>query len=316
MKYPFSLFLLILLTACHVPESGNGSSAFDQTTEAGKPTAAAAGLSEYWYQGKAELNGYRLTQARYGNENPGEAVVIFVSEDFLTGPQVKNDYYRNPNTAPIMKSNQIRRFTTGIYDYSVFTSVFTPTAVEEFPQTLKVTMSSQDWCGQTYDQLNLRDGQYRSELHSYFEAEADKVESKRADFLEDEVMTRIRMAPDRLPVGNFSVIPALHYLRLTHKTYDTYQAAATLEDYTGTDFPSAQGRLRAYTLRYPEFEREVVYVFSAAPPYYLEGWLDTYPDGREGSLLTTKAVRTGTLLEPYWQQQAAADRDKRRLLGL
>ena len=59
--------------------------------------------------------------------------MIFVTEDFLTEKQVKNDHYKNPKSVSILKNNQISKFPTGIYDYSIMKSVFTPIDIKEFP---------------------------------------------------------------------------------------------------------------------------------------------------------------------------------------
>ena len=40
-------------------------------------------FGDYWYQGKAELNRFELSQVRYGEIRKGDAVLIFVTEDFL-----------------------------------------------------------------------------------------------------------------------------------------------------------------------------------------------------------------------------------------
>ena len=49
-------------------------------------------FSVYWNQGKAELARYELQQVRYGEIHQGDAVLIFVTEDFLKDKQVKYDY--------------------------------------------------------------------------------------------------------------------------------------------------------------------------------------------------------------------------------
>ena len=46
-------------------------------------------LDEYWYQGKAEISRFELQQSRYGEVHQGDAVMIFVTEDFRTDIQVK-----------------------------------------------------------------------------------------------------------------------------------------------------------------------------------------------------------------------------------
>ena len=111
----------------------------------------------HWTQGKAEVNVYKLSQNRYNENHPGTLISVFVTEDFLVDKQVKNERYTNPNSTWTLKNIQIRKFTTGVYDYSLFSSVFTPINRTKFPQSLKVTASSQEWCGTIFTQLNLID---------------------------------------------------------------------------------------------------------------------------------------------------------------
>jgi hypothetical protein len=46
---------------------------------------------------------------------------------------------------PVLKLNAVRKFQTGIYDYSVLTSTFARTAAG-FP-VAKLSFSIQEWCG-------------------------------------------------------------------------------------------------------------------------------------------------------------------------
>ena len=67
-----------LLTSCN-SNSAKNHTAKDETDK----TRLSQKFKDYWYSGKAELSSYQLNQARYGQQNPGEAVMIFVTEDFL-----------------------------------------------------------------------------------------------------------------------------------------------------------------------------------------------------------------------------------------
>ncbi|MEL6802945.1 MAG: hypothetical protein AAFO91_04080, partial [Bacteroidota bacterium] len=192
-------------------------------------------LDPYWYQGKAEISTYDLEQVRYGAVHPGELTLIFVTEDFLTDKQVKNDRYQNPNSTKVLKTNQLRRFTTGVYDYSVMSSVFTPVKRNEEPQTLKVTTSAQDWCGQSFSQLNHNEAStFNWQWNSYFEAEGDRDGEVSADLIEDEVLNLIRMggAPT-LARGRISVLPPLEVLLLNHLAVEPIQAEAEVSEYSG-----------------------------------------------------------------------------------
>src|SRR5207249_3206702 len=79
-----------------------------------------------WGDGKAELDGYALTQPRYGELRAGTAVLIFVTEDFSDSARVKADPGKHPasDVYPVLKLNFVRDFQTGIYDYNVMTSTF------------------------------------------------------------------------------------------------------------------------------------------------------------------------------------------------
>lgn len=327
MKFPvYLLFLSTLafgLFTCSTENSDTNATAVeasmsvnDTSADPGPFANTTTGLDKYWYQGKGELNTYRLEQNRYQGIHPGQALLIFVSEDFLTDKQVKNDRYQNPNSTKVLKTNAITRFTTGIYDYSIMSSVFTPANTKEFPRTLKVAHSSQDWCGQTFAQINLQaDDSYQEQLRSYFENEADQTNVARADALEDELLNRIRMSYRDLPTGALQLIPSMTFLRLRHKAYGPVAANASLENYQGDDFSGED--LMVYKIEYPSLQRTVEYIFSSVAPYYIEGWVDSYPSAFDGVVRSTKAYRQETRLEAYWQQNSnsATLTQKRAELG-
>ena len=54
-----------------------------------RAAALSQEFKDYWYSGEAELTRYELEQARYGEIHRGDAVLIFVTEDFRTDKQVK-----------------------------------------------------------------------------------------------------------------------------------------------------------------------------------------------------------------------------------
>ena len=156
-------------------------------------------FKNYWYGGKAEITTYKLEQARYGELHEGYSVLVFVTEDFSKSNQVKLD---NPQDAKgddvkVLKLNRIKKFDTGIYSYSMMDSVFTPVYVDEYPSSLKVSSSSQEWCGNTFMQLNLGYSGYEVSTYSYFESEGDRKFSLQKEILEDELWTRrLILTPD------------------------------------------------------------------------------------------------------------------------
>lgn len=311
MKQLTLLSILLLSFACNtVQDKQKDITSAQQESVAGH---FSGGLSEYWYEGKAEINTYELQQARYGEIHPGTVSIIFVSEDFLTDKQVKNDNYTNPSSTPVIKTNMIRRFITGTYDYSIMSSVFTPTKTDEQPHTLKVTTSMQDWCGQTFTQLNYEGGgKWNAQLRSYFEAEGDQNKVVPADFLEDEIFNRIRSGWEQLPTGEYRVIPNTSYLLMSHKPYEAQRATLALGDYAGDTFVGES--LKSYTLDFTGLGRTLEVVFDAESPYVIRGWTESVTS--RGKSLTSVAKLTHQAREPYWSQNSVADQGRRAALGL
>jgi hypothetical protein len=264
-------------------------------------------FGRYWYQGKAELTRYELNQARYGEMHTGEAVLIFVTEPFRPDRQVKLERGDPSRGTTVLKLNFVRKFFTGIYPYSLMTSTFTPVDFAR-TRTLKVASESQEWCGQTFTQLNFRDGRYAGLLRSYFDDEGDREFDFESAWLEDELWTRIRLAPETLPVGRVEVVPGLQYARLWHKEVRPEKAEATLR---------SEGRENVYSLDYSAIPRKLVIRFEAAFPYRIVSWEETQPGAFDGSpLLTTKAVATRSLMLDYWKRHDNADAHFRKELGL
>ena len=117
---------------------------------------------------------------------------------------MKNETYTNPKSTWILKNIQLRKFNTGVYDYSLFSSVFTPIDRITFPKSLKVQASSQEWCGTIYTQFNnVYKHDYKAEQRSYFEKEGDISTRIKRSFLEDEIFTVLRMNPELLKKGRF-----------------------------------------------------------------------------------------------------------------
>jgi hypothetical protein len=132
--------------------------------------ALAADFDTYWHDGKAELNGYRLTVSRYGQPRTGQAVLIYVTEPFSDSRRVKvDDPGKNPrDVVDVLKLNLVRDFQTGIYDYNTMVSVFVRTS--DF-SPVKTTFSSAEWCGHVFEELNFTRGRVTGFYNSYFDGE-------------------------------------------------------------------------------------------------------------------------------------------------
>ena len=271
-------------------------------------THADPGFGSYWNRGKAEITSYDLEQARYGEMHRGSAVLIFVTEPFNPETQVKAD---NPteDSVQVLKLNMTKKFNTGIYPYSMMLSVFSPVDLAKHPHTFKASVSSQEWCGHTWTQLNWRDDAYQAEQRSYFESEGDRHFTAGNAMLEDEVWTRIRLAPDQLATGETRMIPGGLNARLRHRMQQPEKVIATLED---------RDDLKIYTLEYPAMNRTLRITFEAAFPYRIQGWEETGESGwgADAKRLTTRATRKREMLVDYWNHHDNIDRPMRGDLGL
>ncbi len=278
------------------------------------PVADQDDFKSYWYAGEAELTRYELQQARYGEMRQGDAVLIFVTEDFLADKQVKYEFGDKASAIPVLKLNATRKFYTGIYPYSVMSSIFTP--VQAGTPTLKITTSSQEWCGHTFMQLNNRDGKVAVELRSYFQSEGDKSFELNPALLEDEVWTKIRLAPESLPTGDIEMIPGTLAARFRHTGFKAEKATATRKDERNAEL--SDDALQVYTVSYGELERTLAITYETAFPHRILAWEETQPSGfgKNAHLMTTRAVRTHSKKMPYWSKNKLSDSHLRDELGI
>ena len=305
MRFLVHLFLLGALVSCESYSQSYTASSAPEPVDQKK-------FNDYWYAGEAELTSYDLQQARYGEIHEGEAVLVFVTEPFSQSKQVKLDNERaaGDDAVSVLKLNMTKKFLTGIYPYSMMMSTFVPVSYDRYPDAIKVTTSSQEWCGHTFMQLNLGKNDYRLTGFSYFESEGDAEVKLDKAMLEDEIWNRIRINPSTLPVGQIDVIPGTFYLRLRHQEARAVQANASLESLADSDFGSEAQK--KYTLEYPD--RSLSLYFEEDFPHAILGWEEVY--GSRGKELKTVATRKKSILSPYWQKNSNGDRALRAELGL
>src|SRR5690606_19864025 len=168
----------------------------------------------------------------------------------------------------VMKLNFAKKFITGIYPYSMMLSVFTPVNRHEFPYTLKSTMTSQEWCGHVFTQMNLNGSKYDVHSYSYFESEGDETTTLPRALLEDEIWNIIRLNPERLPVGEVDIIPGLFFTRLQHHTLAREKARASQE---------VTGDTVRYTIQYAS-KRSFTISYDKNFPHTILGWREEFPD--------------------------------------
>jgi hypothetical protein len=281
IKYCSFLLICLMVVGCNKWKRG-------AETKTSKSFSTAY-FHQYWHSGKAEVSSYHLNQSRYGEPRSGKAVLIFVTEDFSKKRQVKLDDPSSGNKINVLKVNVMKNFITGIYPYAMMLSVFTPVDREDHPASVKATMSSQEWCGQVYTQLNLRGNRFAVKSHSYFEQEGDQQFSVRETLLEDEVLNIIRLDPESLPLGKVDIIPSLFFTRLNHTGLKVLSAIA---ERTETDSAFE------YQLTYQEQARKISIRYEKQFPFKILGWKESWTE-RNKSMETT-AVLDQTLYTDYW----------------
>lgn len=285
----FFIFLCTLLLACENSEGNlipNSETSTKEIPSADKKRELSEAFKNYWYAGEAEITSYKLSQERYGELRIGTAVSIFVTEDFLPNEQVKADYPAQENIS-VIKLNQTKNFITGIYPYSIMTSTFTPTNTKN--NALKISHSVQEWCGQVYVQLNNRDN-FEIQSHSYFQGEADQQFNLEKTWLENDIWSYIRMNPEQLPTGDFTMIPSFEYFRMSHKDIAAHEVSASVV---------VGDSISNYELVYPSLKRRLKIYFSSHFPYTIERWEETHANG-----LRTSAEKMKRLKTAYWNQNS------------
>ena len=163
----------------------------------GAAQVGAVDFYAHWADGKAELSSYEVIQPRYGELRQGYGVMIFVTESLHRQTFIKVDS-PTPEADQFyaLKLNHILQFTTGIYDYSVMTSVFSQVAGEQHPFELRrISFSAQEWCGQVFDEALFSGGQINGHISSYFASEGRgtyQLQQPEHFASEDHLLIRIR----------------------------------------------------------------------------------------------------------------------------
>ncbi len=311
-----ALLPALLLTTCGLPSPGktNPEKSAVQPVEvgpalpAGKNAADQPGFANYWYRGLAEINVFDLEQARYGELRKGDAVLIFVTEDFSRKGLVKTD---NPGVdrnddVRVLKLNFARDFQTGIYTYHTLQSVFTPVDRSRDSQTLKITTSSQEWCGHIFMDLRLTGQGYLADVNSYFEGESARDLLLGKVVVEEEIWNLIRLDPGSLPTGSFRALPGSLDIRLRHEPLDATKAEGSLSE--------GENGGMVYEIRYPDRGRSLRIFYDGAFPRSINGWEETVE--QQGQVLTTRAVRREQKMLDYWSYNGTRDDHLRDELGL
>jgi hypothetical protein len=243
------------------------------------------GFNSYWFNGTAELTSYEVEQDRYGELRKAEQVCIFVTEDFSKEMHVKLDAPQDAGAdrIPVLKLNWIRRFNTGVYDYSVMQSVFKPL---DGTQALKTTTTIQDWCGHVFQQYNRTESGYKICSRSYFESEGDQEMILNNCWLEDELWVMLRLNPDAIPTGRINLVPSAIYHRFRHVEENAEKAEIQMTKGASES---------SLTVRYSNIPRTLTIRFESAFPHRILGWEELH-----NNAIMSKGVKKATWTGAYW----------------
>jgi hypothetical protein len=300
-KFSFIVFLASAIGAHSCNQSAISTPTAD-ARPAALPSVGNSDFNGYWYAGKAELTTYLMEQDRYGQMRKAEQVNIFVTEDLSAAKQVKldNSEAAGKDRVPVLKLNSVRRFETGIYDYSMMSSVFTPVAPDQ--SSLKLTATIQDWCGHTFTQINRLDQAWRWRQFSYFEQEADSDIVLDNGVLEDELFTKLRLAPELWQNREVRMLPGLFYLRMKHLPTELHTAKVTSQIIDNQ---------RITTVQYTDLPRKLRIVQEPQFPHRIIEWEET-----EGGKRITYAKLNRVVCTDYWAKNGNENSAWRDSLGL
>jgi len=160
------------------------------------PIDASWSRAAVWDDGRAEVAHYEAHRKVYGTDRAFEAVLITVKEEFNRALGVKADPpYEGKDIATVLKMNIIGRIQTENYPYSYMTSVFV--SCDDPRSLVKLSQSSQEWCGTTFKEVVTWDGPPHMVFHSYFDGQADgrhPLALKDGALLEEQLFLVLRAA--------------------------------------------------------------------------------------------------------------------------
>lgn len=266
--------------------------------------SASSAFWERWGDGNAELSSYRGTVSRYGAPRPAELVLIYVTEPLDRETLVKDDEVQPPRRVQVLKLNAALRFQTGIYPYSILTSVFAPVDAyfaERFSPA-KITMTAQEWCGHVFAGVWPGQGSFFLRGLSYFASEGERDESIEVPedaLYEDALLIQLRELDGPFANGGDwegTLVPSLWRARRDHQP---------LRGVPATIRRAREGDVVRFTITAGDYER--VIEVEASGDRRLLGWRTS--DGDEFRIVATDRL-------PYWDLHDPGEEEARERIGL
>ncbi len=274
-----------------------------------RPTATAGeAFTRAWSDGQAELSGYTARVNRYGEMRDAELVLVYVTEPMDRATWIKDDDAPPERRVNVLKLNASLKFQTGVYPYSVLTSVFSPVdryRAEPFAPA-KISLSVQEWCGHVFYAVWPGEDRFTEQLMSYFASEGERrreVTTPAGALYEDALLIQLRELDGPFAGGrdwSGSLVPSLWSIRRAHVEGAPVAATITRERATVDGHP-----VNRFVLRHAGATRTIEVEADGA--HRVLGWRGS--DGEEARLLRSTRMA-------YWRLNHEGDEAQRRLFGV
>ena len=251
---------------------------------AADPFSAELLRDRLWDDGKAEYDVYSATELREGALRPARVVHIVVKEPFDPRTRVKSE---RPGAIDVLKMNQVIDVPTGVYGFHQMQSTFWERSTGA---VVKMSLTSNDSCGNTFKEGWLDGSFLRLVYHTYWDGEADGERSIPAPpgaLFADELAFRLRCLR-RLD-------PAEYRVRLFPSIVGSKVGRPDFADATIRVLPPDRGELRIEVAHAGGVDR---FVFDRNPPRVLRSWKRA--DG--SALELRKSIRLD-----YWNHARPGD---------
>ena len=151
-----------------------------------------------WDDGLVEKAEYDAVRTVYGKDRNYTALILTNKQDQDAGLNVKAGQTTSADRIRrVFKMNTVAEIPTDFYDYRYLTTIF---ANAGNLSPLKMTIGSQEWCGNTYKRFLLKDRQLNIASFSYFPDQGDREFSLRAPegtFFWEQIPLLVRALPLR-----------------------------------------------------------------------------------------------------------------------
>lgn len=270
-------------------------------------TRASEEFGRTWHDGKAEMSSYDAVISRYDAPREAEVVLVTVTEPMDRRTWVKDDEVRGDDRVEVLKLNASLKFQTGIYPYSILTSVFMPVDAwrpERF-EPVKITMSAQEWCGHVFHAIWPGADGFAERRMSYFAQEGDRDEVVAAPgaLYEDALFVQLRELDGPFHGGRDwrgTLVPSLWGSRRGHFAARPTPATITRSALEGEAIRQTRFDLVAG-------DHRASFVVEAEAPRRILQW--TTSEGDRATIRKTARL-------PYWELNHPGDEVRRTEIGL